>query len=57
MDRKSPAPVSHPVDDALSRASTEELLIELRRRIIAPRQRRHERWEDWDDGLDPYGER
>ena len=57
MDRKSPAPVSHPVDDALSRASTEELLMELRRRIIAPRQRRHERWEDWDDGLDPYGER
>ena len=42
--------------DALSRASTEELLLELRRRIIAPRPRRHETWDDWDDGLDPHGD-
>ena len=39
--------------DALSRASTEELLLELRRRIIAPRPRRHE---TWDDGLDAHGD-
>ena len=32
--------------DALTRASTEELLLELRRRIIA-RTRRHETWDDW----------
>jgi hypothetical protein len=48
-------PASHAAADALSRASTEELLLELRRRIIAPRQRRHERWDDWDDGLEPQG--
>ncbi len=30
------APLSHASTDALSRASTEELLLELRRRIIAP---------------------
>ena len=34
-------------------ASTEELLLELRRRIIAPRDRRHDTWDDWDGGLDP----
>jgi hypothetical protein len=32
--------------DALSRASTEELLLELRRRITRPRDRRRERWDD-----------
>jgi hypothetical protein len=50
--------------DALSRASTEELLLELRRRIIRPRERRHETWDDWDspdsrgdwDGLDSRGD-
>ncbi len=42
--------------DALSRASTEELLLELRRRIIAPRTRRHQSWDDWDDGLDAHGD-
>ena len=40
----------------LSRASTEELLLELRRRIIRPRDRRHETWDDWGDGLDPQGD-
>ena len=42
--------------DALSRASTEELLLELRRRIIRPRDRRRETWDDW-DGLDSRGDR
>ena len=37
--------------DALARASTEELLLELRRRIIAPRNRHHEIGDDWDGGL------
>jgi hypothetical protein len=41
--------------NALSQASTEELLLELRRRIIAPRGRRHETWDDR-DGLDPHGD-
>ena len=41
--------------DALSRASTEELLLELRRRIIRPRERRRETWDDW-DGLDSRGD-
>ena len=44
------APTS--ADDALSRATTEDLLLELRRRIVAPRDRRHD---TWDDGLDPHG--
>ncbi len=48
-------PLSRASTDALSRASTEELLLELRRRIIAPRSRRHETWDDW-DGLDPRGD-
>jgi hypothetical protein len=38
--------------NALSQASTEELLLELRRRIIAPRERRHDAW----DSLDPHGD-
>jgi hypothetical protein len=42
--------------DGLSQVSTEELLLELRRRIIAPRTRRHETWDDWDGGLDPHGD-
>ena len=41
--------------DALSHASTEVLLLELRRRIIAPRDRHHNTWDDWDGGLDPHG--
>ena len=50
--------------DALSRASTEELLLELRRRIIRRRERRRETWDDRDspdsrgdwDGLDSQGD-
>jgi hypothetical protein len=42
--------------DALSRASTEELLLELRRRIVRPRERRHDTWDDWGDGLEPRGD-
>jgi hypothetical protein len=50
--------------DALSRASTEELLLELRRRIVRPRDRRRESWDEWDgldsrdswDGLDSRGD-
>jgi hypothetical protein len=42
--------------NALSQVSTEELLLELRRRIIAPRERRHNTWDDWDGGLDPRGD-
>jgi hypothetical protein len=41
--------------DALSRASTEELLLELRRRIVRPRERRRETWDDY-DGLDSRGD-
>ena len=41
--------------NALSQVSTEELLLELRRRIIAPRHQRQETWDDW-DGLDPNGD-
>jgi hypothetical protein len=42
--------------DALSQVSTEELLLELRRRIIDPRDRRHSTWDDWDGGLDSHGD-
>jgi len=39
-------------------------LLELRRRIIASRDRRHNTWDDWDDpeprgdrgGLDPHAD-
>jgi hypothetical protein len=41
--------------NALSQVSTEELLLELRRRIIAPRHQRQDTWDDWDGGLDPQG--
>ena len=40
--------------NALSQVPTEELLLELRRRIIAPRERRLETWDDR-DGLDSQG--
>ncbi len=42
--------------NALPQVSTEELLLELRRRIIAPRDRRHDTWDDWGGGLDPQGD-
>ncbi len=47
------APTSN--NDALSRATTEELLLELRRRIVAPRPQRTDAW-DQGDGLDPHGD-
>ena len=56
LRRTTHKPLSHVPTEALSRASTEELLLELRRRIIAPRSRRHESWDDWDEGLDPHGD-
>jgi hypothetical protein len=40
--------------EVVSRTSTEELLLELRRRIIRPRDRRHDTWDDG-DGLEPQG--
>ena len=49
------SPLAHTATEAPSRASTEELLLELRRRIIAPRDRRHETWDDW-GGLNPRGD-
>ena len=43
LRRHHPRPADPtPPPNALSRASTEELLLELRRRIIAPRTRRHD---------------
>ena len=41
--------------NALSQVPTEELLLELRRRIVAPRERRQETWDEW-DGLDSHGD-
>jgi hypothetical protein len=53
LRRPTPNPLAHTSTDALARASVEELLLELRRRIIAPRRR--DTWDDW-DGLDPNGD-
>ena len=58
LRRESSEPRYHSFSaDALSRASTEELLLELRRRIIRPRDRRRETWDDWDgpDSRDDWG--
>jgi hypothetical protein len=56
LRRDTPDPPYHPyASDALSRASTEELLLELRRRIIRPRDRRRETWDDW-GGRDSRGD-
>ena len=55
LRRPTQNPPSHTATDSLSRASTEELLLELRRRIIAPRNRRHDTWDD-SGGLDPHGD-
>ena len=41
----------------MERCASEELLLELRRRIIALRDRRHDTWDDWGGGLDPRGDR
>ena len=64
LRRPTRTPLSHSSADALSGASTEELLLELeelllelRRRIIRPRRRRQETWDDWDDGLEPQNYR
>jgi hypothetical protein len=46
---------AHVGASSLSQVSTEELLLELRRRIIAPRNRRHDTWDD-SDGLDPHSD-
>jgi len=51
LRRTTHNPLSHAATDALSRASTEELLMQLRRRIFTPREAR-EVWEDW-GGLNP----
>ena len=62
LRRPTSAPLSHASTEVLSRASTEELLLELRRRTIRPRDRRRERWDDWEDSLevkdltDPFAE-
>jgi hypothetical protein len=42
---------SHSGTEVVARTSTEELLLELRRRIIQPRDRRYDTWHDR-DGLD-----
>ena len=56
LRRTTPNPLAHTARDGVSRASTDELLLELRRRIIAPRNRRHETWDDWGGGLDSHGD-
>ena len=48
-------PLAHTATEAPSRASTEELLLELRRRIIAPGNTRSDTWDDW-DALDAHGD-
>jgi len=40
---------------AFSHVSTEELLLELRRRIIAARDTRQDTWDDWGGGLAFFG--
>ncbi len=57
LHRDSPEPPRYPsyTSDALARATTEELLLELRRRIIRPRERRYDTWDDR-DGLDSRGD-
>ena len=55
LRRATHNPLAHTATEAPSRASTEGLLLELRRRIIASRDTRRETWDDW-DGLDPHGD-
>src|SRR4051812_5662021 len=54
LRRPRSAPPSDAAPEALARASTEELLLELRRRIITLRNRHHEVGDD-SDGLDAHG--
>jgi hypothetical protein len=49
-----PNTLSRTRTEVVSRAPTEELLLELRRRIVRPRERRRETWDDW-DGLESRG--
>ena len=56
LGRTTHSPLAHTATGALSHASTEELLLELRRRIIDPHDRRPESWDDWGGGLDPDGD-
>ena len=57
LRRTTPDPAIHsPATDALSRASTEELLLELRRRIIAPRDPTPQHLGRLGGGLDPHGD-
>jgi hypothetical protein len=53
--RTTHSPLARTATEAPSGASTEELLLELRRRIIAAPNRRPESWDDW-DGLDAHGD-
>ncbi len=48
LRRTTPNPLAHTARDSLSRASTEGLLLELRCRIIAARDRRRDTWDDLD---------
>ena len=43
------------IDTILAGGEPKELVVKLRRRIIRPRDRRHDTWDDWDDGLDAQG--
>jgi hypothetical protein len=54
LRRPPNAPLSHTPIDVLSRASTEELLLELRRRIITLHNGHHEVGDN-SDGLDAHG--
>jgi hypothetical protein len=53
-ERPEPQCPSHTAE-ALSRVSTEELLLELRSRIIRPHERRYDDWDS--DCLDSAGDR
>lgn len=48
LRRSTPTPRTPAyITEALSRASNEELLLELRRRITRPRERRREMCDNW----------
>ncbi len=56
LRRPTPTPLAPTsATDTLARVSSEELLVELRRRIIAPRDRHPEIRDDW-DGLNQQGD-